>query len=68
MKSGISSPGHLESKTDQSASIMRMSTLCGYLSKDIIAHKVTLMDSEEYQIGVTGTARKGPSAKNFLFA
>jgi len=31
MKSGISSPGHLESKTAQSASIMRMSTLRGYL-------------------------------------
>jgi len=31
MKSGISSPGLLESKTVQSASVMRMSTLCGYL-------------------------------------
>jgi len=31
MKSGIPSPGHLESKTVQSASIMRMSTLCGCL-------------------------------------
>jgi len=28
MKSGIPSPDHLESKTVQSASIMRMSTLC----------------------------------------
>ena len=31
MKSGIPSPGHLESKTVQSAIIMRMSTLCWYL-------------------------------------
>jgi len=31
MKSGISSPGQLESKTVQSAGIMRISTLWGYL-------------------------------------
>jgi len=29
LKNKISSRGHLESKTVQSASIMRMSTLCG---------------------------------------
>jgi len=31
LKSGISLPGHLEPKTVQSASIICMSTLCGYL-------------------------------------
>ena len=31
IKCGLPSPGHLESKTVQNASIMRMSTLCGYL-------------------------------------
>jgi len=31
IKSGISSPGHLESKTIQIASIICMSTFCGYL-------------------------------------
>ena len=31
MKSGISSPDHLQSKIVRIASIMRMSTLCGYL-------------------------------------
>jgi len=44
IKSGISSPGHLESKTVQSASIMRMTTFCGYLvqRRDLVQCRKTM--------------------------